>query len=294
MTITGTVVAAPPPVPVDRVANSWGDVHITTFDGLYYDFQGAGEFVYAESTVAGDTFQIQARMEPLAAGSSVSLNTEIAAQIGSDRVTFEAGRADVVWIDGVAVSSLNALNHVVALAGGTLEEQSANSWTLVWATGEQLQVTDEGAYFNINVSLPNSDAGKVQGLLGNDDGNPLNDLMLPGGTVLAQPTTYAELYGEYANAWRITDPTSLMDYGPGQDTASFTNTNFPYNQIALGNLPPNAVAQAEAAAAAAGITDPNLVQAAIEDYLLTGNPNALIGSQNVQQQEAAAPPAPRC
>jgi hypothetical protein len=283
VTITGTVVAAPPPVPVNRVADAWGDVHLTTFDGLYYNFQAEGEFVLSESTVAGDTFAVQARMQPLGS-SSVTLNTEIAAQIGNDRVTFEAGRANTVFIDGVA-SSLSSLNAVVTLAGGVLEENSANSYTLVWNTGEQLQVTDEGTYLNATVSLPNSDAGKVQGLLGNDDGNPSNDLMLPGGTVLPQPTTYSELYGQYADAWRVTDPTSLMDYGPGQDTASFTNTNFPYNQVSLGNLPPDAVAQAEAAAAAAGITDPNLVLAAVEDYLLTGNPNALIGSENVQQQE---------
>ena len=289
VTITGTVVAAPKPIPVARIGNAWGDVHITTFDGLYYNFQAEGEFVLARSTVAGDSFQIQTRLQPLGS-SSVTLTTAIAAQIGTDRVTFEAGRADVVWIDGVA-ASLTAQNAVVSLAGGTLEQQSANSYLLIWNTGEQLQVTDAGSYLNVNVSLPNSDAGNVQGLLGPDNGNPADDLALPianGGTILGTSTTYAELYGQYANDWRITPTTSLMDYGPGQTTASFTNTNFPYNQIALGNLPPNAYAQAQAAAEAAGITDPNLLQAAIEDYLLTGNPNALAGSANVQQQEGTS------
>jgi hypothetical protein len=190
VTITGTVVAAPPPIPISRVANAWGDVHLTTFDGLYYNYQAAGEFVLSESTVAGDNFQIQSRLQPLGS-SSVTLTTAIGAQIGSDRVTFEADRGNVVWIDGVA-SSLTSLNNVVALAGGTLEQQSANSWELIWNTGEQLQVTDEGSYFNLNVSLPNSDAGQVQGLLGPDNGNPADDLALPianGGSVLGTTTT---------------------------------------------------------------------------------------------------------
>ncbi len=69
-------------------ADAWGDVHLTTFDGLYYNFQGAGEFVLSQSTVAGDTSTIQARMQPWSTGSSVSVNTEIAAEIGTDRVTF--------------------------------------------------------------------------------------------------------------------------------------------------------------------------------------------------------------
>ncbi len=34
--------------------------------------------------------------------SSVSVNTMIAAQIGSDRVTFGIDRTDTVWIDGQA------------------------------------------------------------------------------------------------------------------------------------------------------------------------------------------------
>jgi hypothetical protein len=285
VTITGTVVAAPLPTPPNHVGYAWGDVHLTTFDGLYYDFQAAGEFVLAQSTVAGDSFAIQARMQPWSTGSSVSVNTEIAAQIGADRVTFGIGRGNFVWIDGVAAS---LTSPVVNFAGGTLEQLSANSFRVLWNTGEELDVTNNGSYINATVSLPGSDAGKVQGLLGTDNGDPAKDLTLPGGTVLAQPTTYAELYGAYANAWRVTDATSLMDYGAGQNAASFTDVNFPYNQIGLGNLPADAVARALAAAKAAGITDPNLQQAAIIDYLFTGNPEALIGSANVQQQQGSA------
>jgi hypothetical protein len=287
VTVTGTVVAAPPPVPPGRVADAWGDVHLTTFDGLYYNFQAEGEFVLTESTIPGDTFAIQARMQPWSTGSSVSVNTMIAAQVGDDRVTFAIDRPDVVWIDGVAQSMSSP---VINLADGTLEQTSADAYTLIWNTGEELQVTDDGSYLSVTVSLPSSDAGNVQGLLGPDNGNPDDDLQLPNGTPIETngTITYAELYGTFAAAWRVTDATSLMDYGPGQDTASFTNVNFPYNQISLGNLPANAVAQALAAAEAAGITDPNLQQAAIEDYLFTGNPEALAASENVQEQEGTA------
>src|SRR5205807_9956787 len=69
--------------------------------------------------------------------------------------------------------------------------------------------------------------GSVQGLLGTDSGNPANDLALPDGTVLPQPVSQSTLYGQYADAWRITDQTSLFDYAPGQSTATFTNEDFP-------------------------------------------------------------------
>ncbi|MGA3402177.1 MAG: VWD domain-containing protein, partial [Acetobacteraceae bacterium] len=241
VTITGTVVAAPPPTPVARVADAWGDVHLTTFDGLYYNFQAAGEFILSESTIPGDSFEIQTRMQPYGGSSSVSVNTMVGAQVGNDRVTFGIDRTDTVWIDGQGVSLSS--DPVVTLADGTLEQTSADSYRLVWNTGEELDVTNEGAYLNVTVSLPNSDAGNVQGLLGNDNGNPANDLTLPGGAPIASGGTisYAQLYGTYETSWLVNQSNSLMDYGPGQDSASFYNANFPYNQIGLGNLPANAV-----------------------------------------------------
>ena len=260
-------------------------MHLTTFDGLYYNFQAAGEFVLSESTIPGDSFAIQARMQPYGGSSSVSVNTMIAAEVGSDRVTFGIDRTDTVWIDGQGVSLSGS--PVVTLADGTLEQTSADTYRLVWNTGEELDITNAGAYLNATVSLPSSDAGNVQGLLGNDGGNPADDLTLPGGAPIAAGGTisYAQLYGTYAASWEVTPSTSLMDYQTGQDAASFYNPNFPYNQILLGNLPPNAYQEALAAAQAAGITDPNLLQAAIVDYLFTGNPQALQASENVQQQE---------
>ena len=77
--------------------------------------------------------------------------------------------------------------------------------------------------------------------------------------------------------------TSLMDYGPARTPRRSTDTNFPYNQICSATcrrrLPEAGGGEA------AGITDPNLLQAAIIDYLFTGNPQALTASVNVQQQE---------
>src|SRR5262249_13275931 len=43
-----------------------GDPHLHTFDGLPYEFQAAGEFVLARSTVGG--FEVQARQQPITNG----------------------------------------------------------------------------------------------------------------------------------------------------------------------------------------------------------------------------------
>ena len=36
-----------------------------------------------------------------------------------------------------------------------------------------------------------------------------------------QPITTTQLYGEFANAWRVTQSTSLLDYGHGQTSGTF-------------------------------------------------------------------------
>ena len=91
-----------------------------------------------------------------------------------------------------------------------------------------MDVTDAGSYFNLNLTLSAADGpGSIQGLLGSDTGQA-NDFQLADGTVLAQPLTSAELYGAFANAWRVTDRRhSLMDYVAGQTTASFTDLTSP-------------------------------------------------------------------
>jgi hypothetical protein len=55
---------------------------------------------------------------------------------------------------------------------------------------------------------------------------------LPDGTLLgARPASltqrYQDLYEKFADAWRVTDPTSLFDYEPGLSTASFTVDRWP-------------------------------------------------------------------
>ena len=70
----GPLIVAPPP-PIIPGGSGNGDVHITTYDGLHYDFQAAGEFVLAQSTAAGDSFQVQIRLQPWYSGASVSVTT---------------------------------------------------------------------------------------------------------------------------------------------------------------------------------------------------------------------------
>jgi hypothetical protein len=169
--VTGTIVAPPPPPPPPPVptAIAWGDVHLTAFDGLYYNFQAVGEFMLAKSTVAGDSFDVQIRTAQYGSGSSVSVIDQIAAALGNESVTFGLNRADTVYLNGTAQAM--GVGSVLTVNGDTVRELSSTSYQVTWSTGETMNVTSGGTYLNVSASLSSSDGpGSVQGLLGANEG----------------------------------------------------------------------------------------------------------------------------
>ena len=143
--------------------------------------------------------------------------------------------------------------------------------------------TSTGISFTVSLG-PNAQHNSVEGLLGNYNGNPNDDLTLADGTVEPTNMPTSTLYGAYAGSWRVTQATSLLNYGPGQTTATFTDTNYPGAPISISSFPAQEVAAATQLVEQAGITDPGLQQAAIYDYLVTGDPSVIAVEANLQQQ----------
>jgi hypothetical protein len=271
-------------------SQAWGDVHIVTYNGLEYNFQAVGEFWLAESKNPADSFGIQLRLQPYYSSAVVTVITQVAVSLGKDRVTFDLSRPNTPFVDGAA-STLSAADPLLSLPGGTVTEISPSVFKVSWTTGETATVTDAGAYFNVVDGIPPTDvAGGVAGLQGEAEGQQ-NDFQLPDGTVLPQPLTTNELYDVYGNAWRVSQATSLFDYGPGQTTATFTDMNFPADVVSLADLPSSVVKQAESVVAAAGITDPAVAQAAEMDYIATGDMSFVTSAADIQQQAGAVTPA---
>lgn len=254
---------------------NFGDPHLVTLDGLQYEMQGVGEFTLVKSTT-GPAVDVQVRTA--AVNAFASEITAMATKVGTARVTVDGTRTDAVWVDGVALTFPTGQTTVAVggAGGGAISRYSQNGtegWLISYSgeTKAAVIVLDLGDRLDVSFATDPSRAGQFQGLLGNFDGNAGNDLALPNGTPMPQPVSFADFYGTYVNAWRVTQSASLLDYAGGQTTATFTDVAFPPAQATVGDFPADLVAAAEAAATAAGITDPALKAAAVRDYLLTGD-----------------------
>jgi RHS repeat-associated protein len=255
--------------------SSTGDPHLITFDGTYYSFQAAGEFTLVKSTT--DDFEIQVRQEPGGAGANFSLNTAIAIKTGGQRIAVYSRNPQNLIINGNPVNLPDGSLYAI---GQNLIINEDGKYSIITANNDQI----EFAGININLNLAANRQGKVVGLMGNNNGNPDDEFTLRDGTVIGDSISSQQLYGEYADSWRITQDTSLFDYASGEDTNTFTDRSFPKTIITSATISPEQRAAAEQIARQAGITDPNVLETAILDIILSNGDPVFIQSAVNQQR----------
>jgi len=296
---------------IAKASSIVGDPHITTPDSVRYDFQSAGEFVALKGD-SGSDFQIQTRHTPVATNgpghdgytgitSCVSLITAVAAQVGSHRISYEPNVNGVpdsssmqLRVDGT-LKTLDA-NGIDLGSGGRITKAAAGAGIEVdFPNGASLVVTSNWwssySVWYLNVQIYNNPATKgIMGLIAPRSWLPkLPDGSSAGPMPKGLHDRFTTEYGKFANAWRVTDKTTLFDYAPGNSTATFTK-NWPVENpqtcAVQGQQPSQTIIGLQAAQQlTAAIVDPGLKANAIFDIVLTGDPifaKGYIVSQQVQ------------
>jgi hypothetical protein len=291
------------------VAGSYilGDTHVTTVDGVKYDFQAVGEFVALRGE-GQNNLDIQTRQTAVATTgpghdpysglvTCVSVNTAVAVRVGQHRVTYQP-------VDGVPDSTSMELRVDGKLtelgdqpidlgSGGRVIKSAAGGGAIEidFPDGTSLAVTPGyWAHYKqwyLNVSVGNTSASKgISGVVPYLDTIPGSTRRLrswlpslpDGSNVGPMPQDlhqrFVTLYQTFADAWRVTDQTSLFDYASGKTTADYTNKNWPTENAqtcpVAGQNPKPPIDLATAQQLTIDIVNPILKANAIYDVMITG------------------------
>jgi hypothetical protein len=294
------------------LAANEGDPHLTTISSIHYDFQSAGEFV---SLLDSDGTQIQTRQTPITTtfnpgpdphdglATCVSLNTAVAARVGKHRVSFEPNISGVpdptglqLRVDGVLTTPTVA---GLDLGDGGRVAKYGDGIQIDFPNGTSMVATPNWwAYqskWYLNVDVYHTPA--LYGILG---AIPIGGWLpaLPNGSSMgAIPATlhqrYLDLYTTFADAWRVTDKTSLFDYRPGTSTATFTFKGWPAEKppcVAPESPAPKPIDLETAVRLCAPITGRNRNADCVFDVQITGEPNFV--DTYLKSQEITGDPIP--
>ena len=277
-------------------ANVHGDPHITTTNGVHYDFQGAGEFVLLKK---GTEFEVQSRMTPVSTAgpaaldprtelsTCVSINTAAALKTAKHRLTYQPGLDGRVNPNGMELRLDGKLLKSVPPRGLKLDDGSTILKEA--ATGiVRVNYADETSvklipnwwpsqklwYLDFDMSPPYPAVG-VAGPVPADGWLPsLADGTSLGPKPVPTDERYKAVYVKFADSWRASDVDTLFDYSTGTSTKDFTNSDWPRQdgKCALpGSTPLKGTTLDVAQKVCRGVVVPHLRRSCVQDVMATGD-----------------------
>jgi len=242
-------------------AGTWGEPHVTTFNGMLYDFQASGDFVLAQRD---PDFVVQARQVSLAPGSpEVSVNNAVAMRMGEvviavclGQTPLSVGGQPVDLDDGQALS----------LPDGVNVSRSGNYYFVTGQNGDSvsagIKISEHNfSYIDVAVSL-GTESNNVGGLLGSPD---LGALAASDGTIFSSPFSFSDLYQHYGESWRVNPNDSLLTA-----CGASTEQSIPTEPFYLEDLDP-AIAERARAVCIEAAVDGLLLDACTLDVTVIGD-----------------------
>jgi hypothetical protein len=243
-------------------ATTVGDTHLTTFGGLLYDFQAAGDFLLADT---GSDFVVQARQVSGApTWPDATVNKAVAVQAGKDRVVICLAPSRVE-IDGSPAHLVDG--DLVQLPDGGDIVRRGNTYVVRGPSGDSVRAVTRASYIDVSVGLGRWPSA-VRGLLANGK-KGVTSVETREGEVLTIPLSFGALYGRYGESWRVPAKESML-YACGPDV----ELGVPEKPFFAEHLDPRLAKLAQAICTEAGVKEGPLLDACTLDVAVIGSGNA--------------------
>jgi hypothetical protein len=248
-------------------ASTIGDTHLRTFNGLFYDFQAAGDFTLAE---VGKDFSVQTRQVSGApTWPNATVNKAVAARFGKTQVAvclLPPGRDEgaAIHVDGTLTPVADG--QTLELPGGVGIARQGNVYQLTSEEGDSMRATVNPTWIDVAVGLgtwPSS----VHGLIANPNEN-VNQIAARDGFVLTNPFNFNDLYHRFADSWRVSGETSMLSVCNGGKPVE---VRIPERTFYAQDLEPGVREKAQGVCTTAGVKQGPLFEACTLDVAVIGN-----------------------
>ncbi len=247
-------------------AVSIGDTHLHTFNGLFYDFQAAGDFVLAG---VAPGFEVQTRQVSGApTWPNATVNKGVAARFGETKVAVCLPPPGSNQLADVHVNGkLTAVpdGKTLELPGGVGIARQNNVYQLTSEDGDSVRAEINPGYINVNVGLgrwPSS----VHGLIANPTGNA-NQIQTRDGVMLTNPFSFDDLYHRFADSWRVSERESMLS---ACNTEKPIEVGIPRQSFYAKDLEPEIRQKSQGVCTAAGVKPGPLFEACTLDVAVIG------------------------
>jgi hypothetical protein len=264
-----------------------GDPHLTTFNGLFYDFQASGDFVLAQ---VDPDFVVQTRQASEAPRwTNVSVNKAVATRMGNTKVAIclppELNVEDQCVNPELA--QLNIDGEDTELADGESFStddgvdviRRGNAYLITSQSGDSVRAEVNDGWIDVSVGLGRWPS-KVRGLLANPNGN-VNELETRDGAVLTGVPSlpagsfsfsFEDFYHRYADSWRVPENESLLSVCCDGNV----EPGIPERPFYAKDLEPSVYERARAVCMAEGVKAGPLLDACTLDVAVLGNDAAKV------------------
>ncbi|KAH9492107.1 hypothetical protein Btru_026966, partial [Bulinus truncatus] len=220
--------------------SSYGDPHIMTLDQKLYTLNGWSEYIMI--SIPEKKFMFQARTDRLETSNGKIINATVFVAFavneddGTSKLQVELSLKKTTL--NIMADNIDYTKDFYSLTDFQrtlknfiiLREDSGNKSKLVasFICGITLKIFIGVRSLEVTVQADSNLAGKTRGLMGNFDGNPDNDFILPNGTVLAanQTDTERKLFYNFGKEWEVNESSSVFKYNEGETSATYKHSEF--------------------------------------------------------------------
>jgi len=247
-------------------ATTIGDTHLRTFNGLFYDFQAAGDFTLAE---VDPGLSVQTRQVSGApTWPNATVNKAVAARFGTTKVAIclapqGSNQSANVHVNGKPTTVEDG--KTLELPGGVDIARQNNVYQITSEGGDSVRATVNPSWIDVAVGLGHWPSS-VHGLIANPNGN-VNQIETRDHAVLTNPFNFDDLYHRFADSWRVTEGDSLLS---ACDAEKVIEVGIPKRPFYAKDLEPGIREKTQGVCAAAGVKPGPLLEACTLDVAVIG------------------------